>query len=98
MTQTVLIDGYNLGLEKGTGIATYARNLSYAVHELGYRVDVLYGLRTRQTRDPLLQEADFFNPPSQWIQKRLPRAFHRLKRSRGRPSANPPTQSRSRTG
>ena len=24
----ILLDGYNLGLAKGTGVATYARNLS----------------------------------------------------------------------
>ena len=39
----VLIDGYNLGLEKGTGVATYARNLSYEIAGLGHEVDVLYG-------------------------------------------------------
>jgi len=30
----VMIDGFNLGLEKGTGVATYARNLSYALRDL----------------------------------------------------------------
>ncbi|HEX2556676.1 MAG TPA: glycosyltransferase family 1 protein, partial [Microvirga sp.] len=78
MTQTVLIDGFNLGLEKGTGIATYARNLSYAAGGLGYRVDVLYGLRTPFTRDPLLQEAYFFNPPAQRPHGRLRLARHRV--------------------
>ncbi len=77
MTQTVLIDGYNLGLEKGTGIATYARNLSHAAHDLGYRVDVLYGLRTPPSNDPLLQEAYFFDPPPQHPRGRLRRTLHR---------------------
>ena len=57
----VLIDGYNLGLEKGTGVATYARNLSYAVHGLGHSVSVLYGNRAPQSRDPLLNEIAFFD-------------------------------------
>ena len=37
----ILIDGRNLGLEKGTGVATYARNLSYELHEMGHVVEVL---------------------------------------------------------
>ena len=36
-----MIDGYNLGLEKGTGVATYARNLSFECGNLGYRVEPL---------------------------------------------------------
>jgi hypothetical protein len=43
--KTIMIDGRNLGLEKGTGVATYARNLSYCLHDMGYGVDVLYGNR-----------------------------------------------------
>lgn len=58
---TILIDGYNLGLEKGTGVATYARNLSYAVHGLGHSVSVLYGNRAAPSRDPLLNEIAFFD-------------------------------------
>ena len=27
----ILVDGFNLALEKGTGVATYARNLTYCV-------------------------------------------------------------------
>jgi len=59
---TILIDGYNLGLEKGTGVATYARNLSYELGALGYSVDVLYGNRSNYARDPLLREISFFDP------------------------------------
>lgn len=58
----ILIDGYNLGLEKGTGVATYARNLSYELKELGHHVDVLYGNRSNYARDPLLREISFFDP------------------------------------
>ena len=59
--KTILIDGYNLGLEKGTGVATYARNLSYELHELGHRVSVLYGNRGAMNRDQLLREIAFFD-------------------------------------
>lgn len=56
----ILIDGYNLGLETGTGVATYARNLSYCIHELGYDVDVLYGTRSAPY-EMLLREIAFFD-------------------------------------
>ncbi len=62
MQKTVLIDGYNLGLEKGTGVATYARNLSYAAHAIGCRVEVLYGVGGGTGSDPLLREIAFFDP------------------------------------
>jgi len=64
MTRTILIDGYNLGLEKGTGVATYARNLSYEIGKLGYKLDVLYGQRAAYSRDPLLREIAFFDSSS----------------------------------
>ena len=59
--KTILIDGYNLGLEKGTGVATYARNLSYEIHELGHRVSVLYGNSGGKNRDALMREVSFFD-------------------------------------
>ena len=55
---TILIDGFNLGLEKGTGVATYARNLSYEIKALGHSVSVLYGNRSAPSRNRLLQEMD----------------------------------------
>lgn len=57
----VLIDGYNLGLEKGTGVATYARNLSYEIAGLGHEVNVLYGNNASATRNDLLREIYFFD-------------------------------------
>jgi glycosyltransferase involved in cell wall biosynthesis len=62
MAATIMIDGYNLDLDKGTGVATYARNLSYEVHNLGYRTEVLYGKRASRSKDPLLREVSFFDP------------------------------------
>lgn len=57
----VMIDGYNLGLEKGTGVATYARNLSYCIHELGHEVGVLYGGRAAPGTTDLMKEIAFFD-------------------------------------
>lgn len=60
--RTVMIDGYNLALEAGTGVATYARNLSFACGDLGYRTEILYGTRASPSADPLLREISFFDP------------------------------------
>lgn len=54
----------NLALDKGTGISTYARNLSYELHNMGLGVDVLYGNRAYKGRDSLLREISFFDPPN----------------------------------
>lgn len=57
----ILIDGRNLGLEHGTGVATYARNLSHELHALGHGVEVVYGYGARATRNPLMREIAFFD-------------------------------------
>ena len=57
----IMIDGRNLELEKGTGVATYARNLSYCLKELNYEVEVLYGSRAAPGQSDLLKEIAFFD-------------------------------------
>lgn len=57
----IMIDGRNLGLDKGTGVATYARNLSYELHELGHKVEVLYGNGAGASRNRLMREIAFFD-------------------------------------
>ncbi len=57
----IMIDGYNLNLESGTGVATYARNLSYCLRDLDCEVDVLYGTRSVPKQE-LLREIAFFDP------------------------------------
>ena len=59
----ILIDGYNLSLTKGTGIATYARSLSRNLHQMGHEVDVLYGAENAQDRTDLMREIAFFDIP-----------------------------------
>ena len=39
------IDGFNLGLRQGTGIATYAKELSKLLSTKGHEVSTLYGIR-----------------------------------------------------
>ena len=58
----IYIDGFNLSLEQGTGVATYARNLSFALRDLGAEVGVLYGARTSTTSaNSLMREIAFFD-------------------------------------
>ena len=72
--RSILIDGYNLSFGDGTGIATYARNLSLAAHEIGFDVNVLYGPRGFPS-DPLLREQAYYSespiapPPLSWMDK-----------------------------
>jgi len=58
---SICIDGFNLALPKGTGVATYARNLAAAYSGLGYKVDILYGLDVPQNAPKALQEVLFFD-------------------------------------
>jgi glycosyltransferase involved in cell wall biosynthesis len=68
----ILYDGFNMGLETGTGVATYARNLTYIAHDLGYETDVLYGERAAPGVESLLKEIAFFDPyvgtPPAWLE------------------------------
>lgn len=68
----IMIDGRNLSLEKGTGVATYARNLSYCLHDLGYQVEVLYGSRAAPGLTDLMKEIAFFDSNAgdmpKWLQ------------------------------
>jgi glycosyltransferase involved in cell wall biosynthesis len=58
---TVFLDGYNLALDQGTGVATYARNLSFAMARLGLGVGVLYGTRASPSINALIREVAFFD-------------------------------------
>lgn len=61
----IYIDGFNLSLEQGTGVATYARNLSFALRDLGAEVGVLYGTpRSTISQRSLLREVAFFDTPT----------------------------------
>lgn len=55
------IDGLNLAIPRGTGVATYARSLSHCIGGLGHPVDVLYGLNIAPKADPALKEVMFFD-------------------------------------
>ncbi|QDH25911.1 glycosyltransferase family 1 protein [Neokomagataea tanensis] len=55
------VDGFNLSLEKGTGVATYARTLCRALVQLGCKVDLIYGLQIPSKSQAELREVRFFD-------------------------------------
>ena len=68
---SVCIDGFNLALPKGSGIATYGRNLLEAIEGTGLEAQVLFGPAAGISRKhPLLNEiaiTDAFTPePRPW--------------------------------
>lgn len=67
----IFVDGYNLTLEQGTGVATYARNLAQALHSLNHEVGILYGRRAGASKDPLAREVGFFDPRTKSVPKWL---------------------------
>lgn len=61
MPQSIIFDGLNLSLARGTGIATYTRILTHAAHDLGHEVGVVYSTPFTPSEDPLLREIAFFD-------------------------------------
>jgi glycosyltransferase involved in cell wall biosynthesis len=53
------VDGFNLAMPHGTGIATYATELVGALHGLGHEVDGVFGLEV--PADPTLRQTAFFD-------------------------------------
>ena len=60
----IVVDGHNLALPQGTGVATYARNLVAALGRLGLPAEGLYGLGVPDRADPLLREIALHDPPA----------------------------------
>jgi glycosyltransferase involved in cell wall biosynthesis len=56
MANTIVIEGHNLTLKTGAGIATYARNLATAARGLGYATTALVGVERPLNRNPVLRE------------------------------------------
>lgn len=90
------IDGFNLALQRGTGIATYARSLLENACQIGFETQVLYGPSSPRTKENILNEAALVEPDrrltSPWLRGRLVgqaqalsgllgRTVHRVRRS-----------------
>ncbi|PYE16591.1 glycosyltransferase involved in cell wall biosynthesis [Paraburkholderia silvatlantica] len=60
-TLVVGIDGLNLALPKGTGVATYAKNLADNIQAIGWTTSTLYGVPVSRRGKELLREVQFFD-------------------------------------
>ena len=89
----VCIDGFNLSLKRGSGVATYARNLVGCLGELGFETQILYGppriLRDNDLlREVSLVDADRSPAPlerwlklADWVTPPIARRARRIERS-----------------
>lgn len=58
----ICIDAMNIGLAKGSGIATYGRNLIRALNGAGYESQILYGPQHNYAKRALLNEIALVDP------------------------------------
>lgn len=70
----ICVDGFNIGLRKTTGIATYGRNLLTALDGMGHETQVLYGPTAKPSKRPLLNEIALIDARDVG-EKRLARLF-----------------------
>ena len=61
MSRRIYLDGLNLALERGTGIATYTRLLARVARDLGHEIGVVYSSPQRPSKNPLLREISLFD-------------------------------------
>jgi glycosyltransferase involved in cell wall biosynthesis len=54
------VDGFNLAMGRGTGVATYGRSLGQALHGMGRSIDLIYGLPVPHRTPEPLRETLFF--------------------------------------
>lgn len=59
----VLIDGSGLGVNDGTGVATYTHSVSRVVRDLGHDVQLLCGRQVSDRASDLMREVRFFELP-----------------------------------
>jgi glycosyltransferase involved in cell wall biosynthesis len=69
-----MIDGFNLALPRGTGVATYGNNLALAVRAEGLGIEALYGLRAPFNRK--LRDIMFYESMGNEHATRSPRPWH----------------------
>lgn len=55
------VDGFNMAMRHGTGVATYGRTLTHALSGMGLLVDVIYGMNISKRTSPALREVIFFD-------------------------------------
>lgn len=73
----ICIDGFNLSLARGSGVATYSRNLLSALAELGHETQILYASTRGRRRENLLNLIDLVDAPIPDDRLKLLRAVRR---------------------
>ncbi|QGP77592.1 glycosyltransferase family 4 protein [Sphingobium sp. CAP-1] len=61
MTLRIGVDGYNLALPAGTGVASYGRALCRAIQAIGGEIDLIYGVTMRSDTPLHLRETLFYS-------------------------------------
>ncbi|MDO7836023.1 glycosyltransferase family 1 protein [Sphingobium sp. HBC34] len=61
MTLRIGVDGYNLALPAGTGVASYGRALCRAITAIGGDIDLIYGITMRSDTPLHLRETLFYS-------------------------------------
>lgn len=57
----IVVDAFNLALVRGTGVATYTRNLVRNIAAMGHDTGLLYGLPAGSKPGSLVHEVEFFD-------------------------------------
>ena len=57
----IAIDGFNIAMPRGTGVATYGRMLARTLIDNGHKVDGVFGLPVNRSSPELLREVQFFD-------------------------------------
>lgn len=57
----IAIDGFNIAMPRGTGVAMYGRMLAQTLAGAGHRVDGVFGLPINRSSPDLLREVQFFD-------------------------------------
>lgn len=76
----ICIDGFNISMREGTGIATYARNLNEGLRGLGYETQILFGPQQRIGRDGLLNEMGLVDASAERKPRRIVGLMHEARR------------------
>lgn len=86
MVKTVLYDGLNISLKKGTGIATYVRSLIQTAQNIGVTTGVVHSIQGNLPKAPLLREVALFDDSAayslskmantrRWVRRRIAAPF-----------------------
>ncbi|MCZ8088114.1 MAG: glycosyltransferase family 1 protein [Brevundimonas sp.] len=81
---SICIDGFNIALPNGSGIATFGRNLLTNVRAAGYGTQVLYGPRHGRSKNPILNEVALTDAGEGPKGSRLRRFYRQFREPMGR--------------